>query len=130
MLAEKKDLAINKGNDVKFNVQFTNQNNQIIIFEKEAIIYFTVKEDFCSKNFLFQKTSLNGITYNAEKQIYTIKISSDDTEYLEYKDYAYDITVVRNGGQDLDDFKEKTTVLMGTLKIGKVTTFKENEVEI
>lgn len=128
MLARRYDLAINKDNNCKLNVQFFNNDNEIIKFEDNAIVYFTVKENYENNEYLFQKTTNKGITYDEEKKNYIIEIETEDTKNLEYKDYVYDITVVRNTGLESAYDKEKTTVLIGNLKIGYITTFEENEV--
>lgn len=128
MLASKKDIAINKGNSINLKVQFKNENGEIIVFESGAIIYFTVKENYCNNDFLFQKTSLHGIEYDENSRSYIISIDISDTENLEYKNYVYDIAVVRNKGEGSADLKEKQTILIGNFGVCFVATFAENEV--
>ena len=128
MIINWKDLAINKGNSCDLFVQFTNEKDEVLIFEENSILYFTLKDNFYSIEYLFQKTSFNGITYNEEKEGYDIRLNCEDTEDLDYKDYAYDITVVRNTGLASANKKDKTTILKGYLKIEEVTTFEVNEV--
>lgn len=123
-----KNLSINKGNSYNIFVQFVNEKNEILIFEDNSTLYFTLKDNFNNTNYILQKTSLNGITYNEEKEGYDIRFNCEDTEDLDYKDYAYDITVVRNTGLASANKKDKTTILKGYLKIEEVTTFEVNEV--
>lgn len=123
-----KNLSINKGNSYNIFVQFVNEKNEILIFEDNSTLYFTLKDNFNNTNYILQKTSLNGITYNEEKKGYDIRFNCEDTEDLDYKDYAYDITVVRNTGLASANKKDKTTILKGYLKIEEVTTFEVNEV--
>ena len=123
-----KNFSINKGNSYNIFVQFVNEKNEILIFEDNSTLYFTLKDNFNNTNYILQKTSLNGITYNEEKEGYDIRFNCEDTEDLDYKDYAYDITVVRNTGLASANKKDKTTILKGYLKIEEVTTFEVNEV--
>lgn len=123
-----KNLSINKGNSYNIFVQFVNEKNEILIFEDNSTLYFTLKDNFNNTNYILQKTSLDGITYNEEKKGYDIRFNCEDTEDLDYKDYAYDITVVRNTGLASANKKDKTTILKGYLKIEEVTTFEVNEV--
>lgn len=123
-----KNLSINKGNSYNIFVQFVNEKNEILIFEDNSTLYFTLKDNFNNTNYILQKTSLDGITYNEEKEGYDIRFNCEDTEDLDYKDYAYDITVVRNTGLASANKKDKTTILKGYLKIEEVTTFEVNEV--
>lgn len=128
MLAPIKNLAINRGNSCQFVLQLTNKNHEIITLEENAMIYFTVKDNENSQEFIFQKRLGEGITFNSEDNTYLIEILSDDTNNLEYKNYFYDITIIRNQGLESANKKEKTTVLIGDFKIGYVATLNENEV--
>lgn len=128
MLAKKNDLAFNKGNSGQYRLKLLNQENEVIILENGAMIYFTVKENPNTDEYVFQKRLGEGITYIEEDNTYKIDISCDDTDPLFYKDYFYDITIVRNAGLGSANKKEKTTVLVGNFTIGHVATFKANEV--
>lgn len=128
MLAKRKDLEINKGNSVSIKVQFKDFKNQIFVLEKNAIVYFTVKENFSTDEYIFQKTINNGIEFDEESNAYIVKIEIDDTENLDYKDYVYDIAFTRNSGLGSANLKEKTTALIGKFIVGPVATFKQNEI--
>lgn len=128
MLAERKNLQMNKGNTVRFDVQFKDQNNNIIILEDNAMVYFTVKETSRSEEYLFQKHLGYGIEFSEEKNCYVVQIDIADTEGLNYKDYFYDIAIVRNTGLGSANKKEKTTALIGDFTIGHVATFEQNEI--
>lgn len=129
MLAPKKNLAINKGNSKKYKLQLLDQNDNIILFEKDIMVYFTVKEDPYSIDYVFQKRLGNGISFSEETNMYIIEIFVEDTDSLFYKDYFYDIAIVRNAGLESANKKEKTTVLVGNFTVEHVATLKINEVD-
>lgn len=128
MLAKREDLKINKGNTVNFKLQLKNLKNEIFVLEKNAIIYFTVKENFSTDQYIFQKTINNGIKLDEVSNTYIIRIEIDDTESLDYKDYVYDIAFTRNSGLGSANLKEKTTVLIGKFIVCPVATFESNEI--
>ena len=128
MLAIRKNLAINKGNSVRFKVQFIDQRNNIIILDENAMVYFTVKENYSNDDYVFQKTLLDGIDFSEEDNCYIVEIEIDDTENLEYKDYVYDISFTRNEGLGSANEKEKTTALIGNFTIGHGASFEQNEI--
>lgn len=128
MLAPVKNLGINKGNSGHYIVKLVDQDNNVVVLEDTAMVYFTVKDTSYAEEYVFQKRLGDGITYQEEDNTYKIDISCDDTDPLFYKDYFYDITIVRNVGLASANKKEKTTVLIGDFTIGHVATFKANEV--
>lgn len=128
MLAPVKNLGINKGNSGHYIVKLVDQDDNAIVLEDTAMVYFTVKDTSYAEEYVFQKRLGDGITYQEEDNTYKIDISCDDTDPLFYKDYFYDITIVRNVGLASANKKEKTTVLIGDFTIGHVATFKANEV--
>ena len=127
MLAPKTNLAMNKGNSGCYRVKLVDRNDNTIVLEDDAMMYFTVKEDSYSDEYVFQKRLGDGITFSKETNTYNIEIYADETDPLFYKDYFYDITIVRNNGLGSSNEKEKTTVLVGDFTIGHVATFKVNE---
>lgn len=128
MLAKKIDLAFNKGNSGQYRLKLLNQENEVIVLENGAMIYFTVKENPNTDEYVFQKRLGDGITYSEENQYYFIDIQTDDTESMEYKDYFYDIAIVRNNGLGSANQKDKITPIIGNFKICYVATFECNEV--
>lgn len=129
MLAPVKNLEINKGNSGHYIVKLVDQDNNAVVLEDDAMIYFTVKDSSYAEDYVFQKRLGDGITYQSTDNTYKIDISCDDTDPLFYKDYFYDITIVRNVGEGSASInKEKMTVLVGDYTIGHVATFKVNEV--
>lgn len=124
MLAIKKNLKINRGNDITLNFSFVNQNNQNVIFESDSTLFFTVKESYESSEYIFQKKTSNGITYNSTINKYKIKIDAIDTDNLEFKDYVYDLKILRKSGSSF----ERKTLVRGDFKIDKSVTSIENEV--
>lgn len=128
MLAKKIDLAFNKGNSGQYRLKLLNQENEVIVLENGAMIYFTVKENPNTDEYVFQKRLGDGIAYSEENQCYFIDIQTDDTEPMEYKDYFYDIAIVRNNGLGSANQKDKITPIIGNFKICYVATFECNEV--
>lgn len=128
MLAPRNNLLINKGNSKRYKVQLLDQNNNLVVLEENAMVYFTVKEDPYSTDYVFQKRLGDGITFVEDTNTYNIDIDVDDTDLLFYKDYFYDITIVRNSGLGSSNKKEKTTVMVGDFTIGHVATLEVNEV--
>lgn len=82
-------------------------------------IYFTVKESFSSKNYLFQKRLSRGEIAKLEDGSYTFTIQPSDTDSLAIKAYVFDIELVRN------NTIKQTTV--GDLVLTSEVTFAENE---
>lgn len=128
MVAEKLDLKLNKGDTGKFKIKLFNQDKAIIVLAEEDMIYFTVKENYEVVDYIFQKKLNDGIEYSDEDQCYHFTINPEDTDALDYKDYVYDVQVVRNETREGSaQVKEKYTVLRGNFKITEVATFVENE---
>lgn len=128
MLAKRVNLAFNKGNSGCYNIQLLDQYDNIVVLEDTAMVYFTVKENPNTDEYVFQKRLGNGITYSEEDQFYVVDIQPEDTEQLVYKDYFYDFTIVRNTGLGSANQKDKITPIIGNFKIGYVATFECNEV--
>lgn len=97
---------------------------QRLDFEGEPItevpdtLYFTVKRNFNTKDYLFQK-KLDDFTYDEENKVWKFIIEPTDTEDLPYGLYVYDIQVVQN------DFK--TTIAKGDFRLTDEATFIGNE---
>lgn len=112
-------MNMTRGDTYEFKFQRKNQNKEVIT-EKPDKMYFTVKENYYLKDFLFQKRlEDNSITYDEETNYYMLTINPEDTNNLSYKDYVYDIEII-----DGDKVK---TIAKGTLKITEEVTFAKNE---
>lgn len=112
-------MNMTRGDTYEFKFQRKNQNKKVIT-EKPDKMFFTVKENYYLKDFLFQKRlEDNSITYDEETNYYMLTINPEDTNDLSYKDYVYDIEII-----DGDKVK---TIAKGKLKITEEVTFAENE---
>lgn len=95
------------------------RNGERTKLDDNDLIYMTTREDYSSKEIVFQKSLGNGITYNNELERYEIEINSNDTAQLMMNnDYGYDITIFYDGNKP----KQK---VVGQLKIGKKYTLNE-----
>lgn len=103
-----------------FKFQRKNLNGEVIK-TKAKNAYFTVKDNFYSKELVFQKRlDDKTITFDEKDSFYKFQIQSEDTEKLPYKKLMFDIAIKNERG-------EKKTLKKGVLKILEHTTFKENE---
>lgn len=91
------------------------------ITDTPAAIYFTVKNKFTDEAAVLQKTLDNGISVD-ENYYYTITISPEDTESLEYGRYVYDVEVILDA-----EGKNKHTLAANYLTLGSEATWAENE---
>ena len=112
-------MNITRGDTTEIKFKRTTADGQVIT-EKPDKMFFTVKENYYLKDFLFQKRlEDNSITYDEETNYYMLTINPEDTNNLSYKDYVYDIEII-----DGDKVK---TIAKGRLKITEEVTFAENE---
>lgn len=91
-----------------------------VIKTKPDKLYFTVKSSYYAKDYLFQKSLENGISFSEEDYFYRFTINPKDTDSLDYGNYVYDIEIIT-----ADTVK---TIAKGTLEIKEEVTFAENEV--
>ena len=114
-------MEIRRGNYKIFKFQRTSKATGQVITDTPEKMYFTVKDNAYKKDFLFQKTLKNGITYDQETNYYQIEILQNDTENLAFGTYEYDIKII-------NDKDKPKTLKVGTLEITDVVTHKVNEV--
>lgn len=128
MLAEKKDISINRGDTIKYKIKLVNQDDETIVLSENDTMYFTIKENYEIQDFVIQKKLNDGITYSENDNCYHVIIEAYETENLNYKNYVYDIQVSRNVEREGSaQMIEKTTVIRGNFAIGEVVTFTVNE---
>lgn len=84
-------------------------------------VYFTVKDSHYSHDFLFQKKTRDGSLVSDGTGGYTITIQPEDTDGLDFGDYAFDIEIIKLPGI------KKT--FYGILHLGNEVTHRNNEVE-
>ena len=118
------DIFLTRGDSLTIAFSLLGENDEVFIVEEGDALYFTVKESSSRRAMVFQKTLVNGITYNKKTQEYEINIASEDTDELPYCRLVYDIELVINR----EDTRIVKTVVKGDLTITEEVTHKENEV--
>ncbi len=99
---------------VTFNVTDTN-NDSLVEFDE---IYFTVKKNYSTQEFIFQKRLSKGDIVFEEGQ-FNMVLKHRDTANLAYGKYVYDIQV-KSG----EYYK---TICIGTIQLTNEVTFISNE---
>lgn len=85
---------------------------------KNAEIYFTLKSNYNTPNFILQKKYSNG-DFDVNKSNITMLLSHEDTANLNYGKYVYDISF-KSG-----DYVK--TLAIGEITLTKESTFINNE---
>lgn len=112
-------MELIRGDTLKLKFQRKNKSGEVIT-TKPDFLFFTVKSSYYSKDYLFQKRLDRDISFSEEDNCYRFTINPEDTGYLSYGSYVYDIEVITG-----DTVK---TIAKGNLKITEEVTFAENEV--
>ena len=110
----RKIYEMTRGDTKCFEVRIL--ENDIMISVDE--MFLTVKTDCYVEDVLFQKKIGDGITI--KDNVYTIIISPENTNELEYGRYVFDVEIVVG--------TLKRTIEKGVLLIGEEVTFYKNEV--
>lgn len=71
----------------------TDSNGQLLDIDFDEI-YFTVKRNFSDRTFLFQKRLGAGTIEKIETGKYTFTIEPNDTDYLSFGKYVFDIELL------------------------------------
>lgn len=117
------EINLVQGDDSKvYKFQRKSVVNNEVIKTSPQKIWITFKYAPENKNFLFQKTLGNGITYNENDFYYRFQIKKEDTEKLYVGRYGFDIAILNEAGE------KKTLLNNGILNILDHYTKKENEV--
>lgn len=113
-------MNMTRGDTYEFKFQRRNQNQEVIT-QKPDKMYFTVKENDETEDFILQKRlDDNTISYDEETHYYHITIEPKDTSGWQYGTYYYDIEIITNN--------KTKTIKKGTLSITSEITFESNEV--
>lgn len=97
------------------------KNKKPIELEETDMLYFTVKRDGYSNNFLFQKRLNEGIEFQ-DDGYYHITIEPSNTNGLDYGSYVYDIQLKRTQPKDY-----VKTLINGTITLTEEVTWEVNE---
>ena len=90
-----------------------------VITTKADKVFFTVKRSEFDESPLFQKILNHGITFN-EDFSYSLRITPEDTNRLEYGEYVYDIEIINLMGS-------KRTIAKGKFNLTWESTWQVNE---
>lgn len=108
-----------RGDTFEFRFQRQTSDKQIIT-NKPDKMFFTLKTNTYTNNFLFQKSLQdNTISYDEDTHYYNITIDPEDTNGLRYGKYYYDIEIINKG--------KVKTIAKGILEIEDEVTFASNE---
>ena len=95
------------------------RNGENVQLGENDLIFFSVKKYKNDKNYIFQKTLENGITFDSVNTKYLIEINYEDTKDVEIGDkLLYDIVIYYDG-------KKPVQKVVGTLEIGLKLTMNE-----
>ena len=114
------NISIPRGDYRPIKLKVKNKDDTDIDFEIDEI-YITFKQNYHTKDVLFQKRLTNGDITKGEDGYYHFEILPEDTEKLDYDTYYFDIEICNKNP------KIKQTSL-GQLEITEETTHIENEV--
>lgn len=111
-------IQLIRGDTAKYKFQRLDGEGHVITTLPDSL-YFTVKETTNKLNYVFQKT-LDDMTVDSDNY-YHFTVEPEDTNGLQYGNYAYDIEIIVGG--------VKTTVAFGTFSILPEVTWAQNEEE-
>lgn len=111
------NLSQTRGDSKAYQFQRFNKVDKSVITIPPDTIYMTVKKNYDTKDYLFQKTK-NDFVIDPDGT-YHFEILPEDTEELRYGKYVYDIQVTTDG--------KVTTLVKGAFEIGKESTWAVNE---
>lgn len=109
-------IEFHRGDSKPLKFQRLDADSQPILTPPTAM-YFTVKRNFDTKEFVIQKT-IEDMTLG-EDGYWHFVIEPSDTEELPYDSYVYDL--------ETDDEGFVLTISSGTLKLLKEATWKANK---
>ncbi len=112
------DFEFPRGDTCPITFELIDSNKQIIQLSNSGEIYFTMKKNYNTTNYILQKRySLGEITHTDNK--YSLMLHSGDTAKLNYGSYVYDICV-KSGDLTI-------TVCKGQITLTNEATFISNE---
>ena len=113
------EIEMHRGDikNYKFAILYPSGNICDLDFDN---IYFTVKKNYKTSEYLFQKRLSDKSIRRDLNNYYHFTIEPEDTNDLAYKEYVFDIEIVKN-------YEIKQTFL-GTFTITNEVTFAGNEV--
>ena len=114
-------MYINMARGDVFSFSFGLYIDGVLSTEEMDNVYFTVKDSYYTHDPLFQKKCSDGSIASDTHGSYTVTINPEDTDGLDFREYEFDIEVVK-----LPGIKRTFT---GILNITPEVTHRNNEVE-
>ena len=112
-----KNLSQVRGDSKAYQFQRFNKNTKKVITIKPDTLYMTVKKNYDTKDYLFQKKKEDFVI--DDDGTYHFEIQPHETDNLKYGKYVYDIQATTDG--------KVTTILKGVFEIDKESTWADNE---
>lgn len=109
-------LKMTRGDTTAWKFQRLDIDGNVITLIADEV-YFTVKNSFNDKGYLFQKT-LDDMTFD-EDGTYHFRIEPEDTNNLKYGDLVYDLEVIQSD--------VKSTISKGKFVLTVESTWAVNE---
>ena len=101
------NISMIRGDTLSFGLELEELEQEL------GSAYFSCKKNYADKDYVFQKSLLNGIE-RREGNVYAIRVAPEDTENIDVGNYYYDLQV----GVNSDVF----TILHGVLMVGNEVT--------
>lgn len=86
-------LSVIRGDTARWKFQRRDMNGDVILTQADEL-YFTVKKNYNTSDYILQKTISDFIFDN--DGTYHLILAAEDTELLKYGDYVFDIEVTTN----------------------------------
>lgn len=116
-------MILTRGDTQIITFDIVDDNGNIYLLKPLDKIYFTVKVSAKDKDFVFQKTYGNGISYNEDLKCYEILIKPEDSSDLQRNSFVFDIEII------VASYPENIvqTLKYGTIGFSDEITRRENE---
>lgn len=112
------NIKMTRGDTLNLKIQRQTEKEEIIK-EKVDEMYVTLKKDYETKEYIFQKKLSNHtIEFNNNDFCYYFTIESKNTEKLSYGDYYFDVEIENN--------RKIKTIIKGILTLTEEVTFSIN----
>ena len=119
MEAKEFDFEFPRGDTCPISFDITDNAGNELDFAQEGVeLYFTLKRNYNTSNYIVQKRYSNG-DITIEGTVGSLVLTHNDTAELSYGNYVYDIQF-KNG-----DYVK--TLVIGTITLTNESTFKVNE---
>lgn len=117
------DITIIRGDTTEIGFTVAYEDGSPYTLTAEDKLYFTVKKNWYTEQFVVQKTIGNGIEFNEYTGEYVVTLTDLCTCGMECRDYVYDIeSIINYNGKPIT-----TTLAKGKLVLDTEATYRSNE---